>query len=536
MNSFLNRFILVLIMCGLAGQLQAQHAPKRELRGAWIATVANIDWPSKPALSVDSQKEEYIRLLDKLKSIGMNAVIVQVRPAADAFYNSAIEPWSYWLTGQQGRPPIPYYDPLQFMIKEAHDRGMEFHAWFNPYRAMNDIRSGHIVPNGIMALHPEWFLVYGTKKYFNPGIPEVWNYLVRVIDDVVKRYDIDAVQFDDYFYPYRIAGKEFPDYSTYRKYGNGLSIDDWRRHNVDTIIQMLSANIKQNKPWVKFGISPFGIWRNRDRDLDGSFTKGGQTNYDDLYADVLLWLKKGWIDYVCPQLYWEFGNRYAAYEVLLDWWVHHSYGRQLYIGQAVYRIGSSAAWSDPGEMPDEIRANRTTDTVKGSIFFSASVFYKNPLGFDDSLKNDLYKYPALLPRMPWIDSIPPSAPELLGTISVPGGLLLQWKNKDTTATQAVIYRFNGDSAGDFNNPANILDIVNLTNPTDTGYLQVYPDQRYHTGQHYVYAVTSLDRLHNESAPGNFLYIPVRPDRDSTELYHVPFKESPAPKSTEGTVP
>jgi hypothetical protein len=224
-------------------------------------------------------------------------------------------------------------------------------------------------------------------------------------------------------------------------------------------------------------------------------------------------------------LYWEFGNRYAAYEILLDWWVHHTYGRQLYIGQAVYRIGSSAAWSDPGEMPDEIRANRTTDTVKGSIYFSASVFYKDPLGFADSLKNDLYRYPAIPPVMPWIDSIDPASPRLIGTISVPGGLLLQWTNTDTTATRAVIYRFSGDTTGDFNDPANILDIVNLSNPADTSYLQVYPDQQYRIGQHYVYAVTSLDRLHNESLPGNILYVPVRRDADSSEAGQAPGNEA-----------
>lgn len=526
------------MLCLGAWQAKAQQAPKRELRGAWIATVANIDWPSKPGLPVEIQKTEYIRLLDQLKGLGMNAVVVQVRPAADAFYNSAIEPWSYWLTGQQGRPPVPYYDPLQFMITEAHERGMEFHAWFNPYRAINNLRTAHIAANSIINRQPGWFVTYGAKKYFNPGLPEVWDYLVTVIDDVVKRYDIDAVQFDDYFYPYRIAGKEFPDYNTYKKYGNNLSIDDWRRHNVDTIIQLLSGHIKRNKPWVKFGISPFGVWRNRDRDPDGSLTKGGQTNYDDLYADVLLWLKKGWIDYVCPQLYWEFGNRYAAYETLLDWWAHHSYGRQLYIGQALYRIGSNAAWSDPREMPDEVRANRTTDTVKGSIYFSASVFYKNPLGFGDSLKNDLYRYPAIPPTMPWLDSIPPSPPELTGTITVPGGLLLQWKNRDTTAARAVIYRFAGDTPGNFDDPANILAIVNLSHPADTGYIQVYPDQQYRAGNHYVYAVTSLDRLHNESAPGNFLYIPVREEElsrgpDSLPVWHndAPFT---APETAPGT--
>jgi uncharacterized lipoprotein YddW (UPF0748 family) len=492
------------------------------LRAAWIATVSNIDWPSKPGLPVDLQKAEYIRLLDMLKRIGMNAVVVQIRPAADAFYASSFDPWSYWLTGRQGEAPVPYYDPLQFMITEAHKRGMEFHAWFNPYRAVFNIHKNHLTPNNITVLHPQWFVTYGDKKYFNPGLPDVWRYLTGVIGDVVRRYDIDAVQFDDYFYPYRISGKEFPDYSTYQQYGKGMGIDDWRRHNVDTVIEMLSKTIKQTKSWVKFGISPFGVWRNRDRDPDGSLTKAGQTNYDDLYANVLLWLKKGWIDYICPQLYWEFGNRYAPYEILLDWWSHHTYGRQLYIGQAVYRIGSNAVWSRPDEMPDQIRANRTVPAVKGSIYFSASVFYKNPLGIDDSLRNDLYRYPAIPPRMPWIDSIPPAPPLLLSTMNTPDGLLLQWKDEDTSrqTSQFVIYRFTGDTLGDFSNPANILTILNLSQSQDSAHIQSYLDQSYVSGHHYVYTVTALDRLHNESRPGNSLFVPARPELNYPQSYHM----------------
>lgn len=496
----------------------AQHAPKREMRAAWIATVANIDWPSRPGLPVQTQKAEFIRMLDTLKRLGMNAVVVQVRPAADAFYASDREPWSYYLNGKQGQAPVPYYDPLEFMIREAHARGMEFHAWFNPYRAVMNPRQ--ISPQHISLLHPEWFVTYGGKKYFNPGLPEVWHYLVSLIEDVVRRYDVDAVQFDDYFYPYRIRGKEFPDGRAYAQYGKGLSRDNWRRHNVDTVIEMLSTGIKAEKPWVKFGISPFGVWRNRDRDPEGSLTQSGQTNYDDLYADVLLWLKKGWIDYVCPQLYWEFGNRYNPYEILLDWWAHHCYGRQLYIGQALYRIGSTSAWP-PAEMPAEIRANRTYAQVKGSMFFSASVFYKNPSGFADSLREDLYRYPALPPAMPWIDSLPPPPPTLLSTMQMPGGLLLQWKSSDTTAgtSQFVIYRFSGDRPGDFEDPAQILAVVNCRRPGDTASIETYTDEGYVPGAHYVYAVTALDRLHNESAPGNFLSVPARPGLIPKALYH-----------------
>lgn len=514
---FLILYSSLLLTCCFFLQSEAQTAPKRELRAAWIATVANIDWPSKPGLPVDSQKAEYIRLLDTLKDLGMNAVVVQIRPAADAFYQSDMEPWSYWLTGVQGLAPAPYYDPLKFMIKETHERGMEFHAWFNPYRAVPDIYHAHLAPDNITAQHPDWFITYGKTKIFNPGLPQVWNYLNKVIDDVVKRYDIDAVQFDDYFYPYRIAGKEFNDYQTYLKYGNGMSIADWRRHNVDTVIEMLSRSIKQIKPWVKFGISPFGVWRNQSQDVNGSNTMAGQTDYDDLYADVLLWLKNGWIDYVCPQIYWSFDNRFAPYGILLDWWAHHTYGRELVIGQAAYRIGS-AGFYDPREMVNQIEANRTYNNVGGSIFFSAKSFYKNPLGFDDSLKNDLYKYPAIPPAMPWIDSIPPSAPHLLGCSPMPDGLLLQWSEKDSTAIQFVVYRFSDSTRLNFNNPSHIMAIINASPQGDTTAIQSFVDKKFVSGMHYTYAVTALDRLHNESSPSNLMHIPLQVGLQPKVLY------------------
>lgn len=503
---------LLTLGLGLPCQQGRAQAPKRELRAAWIATVANIDWPSKPGLPAQVQQAEYIQLLDKLQSLGMNAVIVQVRPCADALFASTLEPWSYWLTGQQGALPDPYYDPLAFMIKEAHRRGMEFHAWFNPYRAVFNIRKPNLSADHITRRRPAWFLTYGDKKYFNPGLPEVWNYLVLVVTDVVRRYDIDAVQFDDYFYPYRIAGKPFPDGAAYSRYGRGMSLGDWRRHNVDTVIQMLSTAIKAEKPWVQFGISPFGVWRNASVDPAGSATRAGQTNYDDLYADILLWLRKGWIDYVCPQLYWEFGHSAAPYGVLLDWWSHHTYGRRLYIGQAPYRIGSNSAWRDPAQLPRQIRANRLNGRVQGSIYFSARSFDKPLLGFDDSLRLNLYRYPAIPPTMPWIDSIPPAAPRITGSSRVDGGLLLQWKDGDSDrqTTQFAIYRFDGDQAGDFNDASHILAVVARQRPEDTAALQSFIDRSYVPGQHYLYVITALDRLHNESLPSPGWPVPSPP--------------------------
>lgn len=374
----------------------------REFRAVWIATVDNIDWPSQKGIAVDSQKAEFIRLLDLHKQNGMNAVVMQIRPATDAFYPSAYEPWSEWLSAVQGKPPSPYYDPLQFMISETHKRGMEFHAWCNPYRANFKLGKASIAPAHITRLHPAWFLDYGDKKYFDPGNKEAQAFVVEVIRDITERYDVDAIHFDDYFYPYRIAGKAFPDSLTYQQYGKGMNTDDWRRSNVDSIILSLSKIIKQTKPWVKFGISPFGVWRNSDKDPRGSNTKAGQTNYDDLYADILLWLEKGWIDYVAPQLYWEFGHKAAPYEILIDWWSKHTYGKHCYIGLGIYRAGSSDAWKDSTLIPRQIKLLRNTPHIQGMIFFSSKTFNRNPNGWNDSLRMNYFKEPAGIPEMKWM--------------------------------------------------------------------------------------------------------------------------------------
>jgi uncharacterized lipoprotein YddW (UPF0748 family) len=393
--------IKVLIFCGLlftSNILFAQN-PRVELRAVWVATVSNIDYPSSPTINSDVQKQEFIKLLDMHQQNGMNAVIVQIRPATDAFYPSALEPWSQWFTGRQGQPPVPYYDPLLFMIKETHKRKMEFHAWMNPYRAMFNIDNSSISASHITKIHPEWFLAYGDKKYFDPGNKEVQKYVTTVVKDVVSRYDVDAIHFDDYFYPYRIAGKEFPDEVSFAKYGKGMNIDDWRRSNTDSVILMLSRVIKQESKKCQFGISPFGVWRNADKDSRGSNTQAGQTNYDDLYADILLWLKNGWIDYVAPQLYWEIGHNKADFNSLIEWWSKNSFGKNCYIGLGIYRAGSNAAWKDKTQLPRQIEKLRNTPNINGMIFFSSKTFEKNPNGWNDSLRLNYFREPALLPKM-----------------------------------------------------------------------------------------------------------------------------------------
>jgi uncharacterized lipoprotein YddW (UPF0748 family) len=408
----MNCYKLLITYCIFALSLSLQAQPKYEFRGVWIATVDNIDWPPRNS-TTEAQKADFIRQLELHKKLGMNAIIAQVRPAADAFYPSPYEPWSQWLTGTQGQPPTPYYDPLQFMVEECHKRGMELHAWLNPYRANFNVNTASIAPGHITRIHPEWFLTYGDKKYFNPGNREAQQFVVNVVRDIVKRYQIDAIHMDDYFYPYRIPGKEFPDESAYQSSGSTLKKDDWRRSNVDSIIQALSIAIKQEKKSVRFGISPFSVWRNKKDDPEGSDTKAGQTNYDDLYADILLWLKKGWIDYVTPQLYLEIGHDKVPYEKILDWWSKHSYGKHIYIGHGIYRANDpsgAAAWKDPSQIPNQIRLLRRYPNIQGSIYFSSKSFNNNPQGWNDSLQNNYYKTPALLPPMRWIDNEKPWPP------------------------------------------------------------------------------------------------------------------------------
>lgn len=372
---------------------------KEEMRAVWIATVDNIDWPEKPTVNSEEQKASFIRLLDMHKRNGMNAVFMQIRPASDAMYPSPFEPWSQWLTGRQGQPPVPYYDPLEFMITETHKRGMEFHAWMNPYRAVFNIHRSSIALNHITRLHPQWFVTYGDKKYFDPGNPEAQDFVTQVVRDVVSRYSVDAIHFDDYFYPYPIPGKEFPDHQSFRKYGKGMKRDDWRRSNTDSIIHKLYRAIKDENPECQFGISPFGVWRNVDKDPNGSRTKAGPTNYDVLYADILLWLKKGWIDYVTPQLYWEIGHPLADYEVLVDWWSRNTYGKNCYIGLAMYRAGSNAAWKDKTQLPRQIEQIRKTPGLQGMAFFSSKSFEKNLNGWSDSLRLNYFKTPAPTPKV-----------------------------------------------------------------------------------------------------------------------------------------
>lgn len=386
-------------------------SPKYEFRAVWVATVSNIDWPSQPGLSTDQQQREAIGILNTHQKLGMNAIILQVRPAADAIYPSALEPWSRYLTGIPGKAPAPFYDPLKFWIEECHKRGMELHAWLNPFRVAQNYKQP-LAGNHIAFEHPQWIVKYGNRLYFDPGLPQARQFVAAVVEDIVLRYDIDAIHFDDYFYPYPLE-EEFPDTTSFALYNRGFFPEkkaDWRRENVDIIIKTLHETIKKTKPWVKFGISPFGVWRNLSDDSRGSDTMAGTTNYDDLYANIIKWQKKGWIDYSLPQLYWHIGHPLVDFKTLAHWWKKHHYGRDIYIGHGIFKNNIASTvheWTLPGELPQQIKLLREIPEIGGSAFYSSNHFNRNLQGFQDSLIRHYYNRPALIPPMHWIDDNPP---------------------------------------------------------------------------------------------------------------------------------
>ncbi len=364
-------------------------------RGAWIATVANIDWPSAEAVgNTGKQQAEMIFLLDSLESIGINAIIFQVRPTADALYYSELEPVSHWLTGSQGSwgEQTPW-DPLDWTIEEAHKRGMEVHVWLNPYRVnLAKTDTSVICAEHIFRHHPEWFWCYAKQWYFDPGLDVTREWICTIVQDIVQNYDIQAIHMDDYFYPYPVGKQELPDSLTFAAHPRGFeNIRDWRRNNVNMAIQDISRTIKECKPEVEFGISPFGVWRNASVDSTGSATTAGITNYDDLYADIRLWIREGWIDYVLPQLYWEIGKKAADYEVLAHWWANEVRGTncKLYIGMAPYQLEGASAkspWGQGNEIKRQMELNRSIPEITGECFYSTRPLLRNPRHVCDSIR------------------------------------------------------------------------------------------------------------------------------------------------------
>ncbi len=508
MSRFLYYFIFVLSTF----YANAQTLPKRELRGAWIATYLNLDWPTNASQTPDQERAAFIALLNTLKQTGINAIYVQLRSECDAMYPSTIEPWSASLTGTQGTPPSPFYDPLQFMIDECRARGIEFHAWLNPYRAINNFNLiNNFAANHVAKLHPEWLLAQGNYRILDPGIDAVRNYIITVVMDIVRRYDIDGIHFDDYFYPYPSQGgspapPRFNDDATYaadpRGFPNTIAgRENWRRDNINIFIQRTYDSIKTVKPWVKFGISPFGIWRNSSSDPLGSATNGLQS-YSDIYADTRYWLQNSLVDYVIPQVYWSIGFPAANYSVLAPWWNNNAFSRHIYIGHVAYKVAADADvnWNNPSQINNQIRLNRQQANIWGSSFFRTGNILANPLAFRDSLVQYMYTKPALLPAMSWRDNTPPLPASNLTANVTGNSVQLNWVKTPATANeldkarQYAVYRFNTSTI-------NLNDVYAIQFITPNNITASYTDHNVTPGTYY-YVVTALDRFHNESVASN----------------------------------
>ncbi|HEU4643341.1 MAG TPA: family 10 glycosylhydrolase [Gemmatimonadaceae bacterium] len=402
----------------------------REFRGVWVASVANIDWPSRPGLSTWQQQVELLEILNRAVELHLNAVVLQVRPAADALYHSRYEPWSEYLTGEMGAPPEPSWDPLAFAVKEAHARGLELHAWINPFRAHHPTDTSAYSTNHVSRAHPEMVRQYGQYLWLDPGDAAVRRHSLRVVLDIVKRYDVDGIHIDDYFYPYKERDSlgqpmDFPDDSSWTRYvraGGKMTRDDWRRHNIDLFIESMYHEVKKAKPWVKVGISPFGIWRPENPPGICCFDA-----YAELYADSRKWLAEGWLDYLTPQLYWSIGSPHQSYPVLLKWWAEHNpKGRHLWPGNDLNRIGplGTSGWR-ADELLEQIRLTRAQPGATGNVYFSMKSLMTNRGGITDQLAGGPYAQPALVPASPWLSKRVPPTPKAVARVdTVTGNVVL----------------------------------------------------------------------------------------------------------------
>ena len=484
----MRKIILVLLALLLTVATEAQ---KREMRGAWIQCVNG----QFQGLGKEKMQQTLTYQLDELQKDGVNTIIFQVRPECDALYESKLEPWSRFLTGKQGQAPSPYWDPLQWMIEQCHKRGMELHAWINPYRAKTKTTK-QLASNHIAVRKPMNCFSYDDLFILNPGIAENRDFICEVAKDIVSRYDVDGIHMDDYFYPYPVKGETIPDEEQFRLFNNGIKdINDWRRYNVNLFIEQFYKTVHETKPWVKVGISPFGIYRNKKSSPIGSETNGTQ-NYDDLYADILLWVNNGWLDYNVPQIYWEIGNKAADYETLINWWSRHASGRPLVIGEDVER---TVKYPDPQnanshQLPAKMRLHRQLPAVKGTVLWYAKAAVDNVGNYGTALRNNYWRYPALQPSMPFISDKAPKKVTKVKPIWTSDGYVLFWtapkgKNWQDEAVKYVVYRFAAGEKVDINDPSKIVAIT-----ATTYYKLPYNDGK----QKYTYVVSALNRLQNES--------------------------------------
>lgn len=499
--SFLVLIFLLMFSCRTSKQTLSYSDlkyPKREFRGAWFSTA----WQSRyKTMSSEEMKDYFRKSLDQLHSMGINAVIFQVRPQADAFYKSKYEPWSVHLSGTQGVAPDNNFDPLAFLIKECHDRGIELHAWLNPYRVTTSAND-KLVDDHIYYQKPELFVTYGDKIYFDPGKKESRNFICKVVKDIVLNYNVDAIHMDDYFYPYPISGVDFPDNDSFEESRHLGGFDkndknDWRRANVNSLIKEIKETLMTTKPWVRFGISPFGIYRNKKSTPDGSGSNtNGLQNYDDLFADVKLWAKEGWIDYNMPQIYWEIGHKTADYSTLVEWWAVNNFDRPLYIGQDAVRTMNMEAAPGRSQLAQKMMEARKFKSIEGSCFWPAYTLLDNYKNIAVDLETDYFKYPALIPAYTHMYNKKPAKVGKLKEEYTSTKHLLTWKgnhieNDPKTAFYYVVYCFENHEKIDLDRAQNIVAITP----------NAYYELPYINGKTpHKYVVTAVDRFYNESKP------------------------------------
>lgn len=523
-TSPLKACLLLAAALSALGSAEAQvPAPKREIRGVWLSTHLSLDWPNRTQTPTQ-QRAALLALLDHNKATGLNSVFFQVRSQGDAMYASSHEPWSYYLTGTQGVAPNPLWDPLQFALEESRKRGLEFHAWINPYRAVSDAAASNdplkYAVNHVSRRHPEWLLTIGNVKILNPGLPAVRDYVHTVVMDIVQRYDIDGLHFDDYFYQsgtindrdaYLADPRGFPD--------TPAGLADWRRDNVNLLVARVGASIRALKPWVKFGISPSGIYLSDPaypsgmaNPALGSWTATGAfQHFRNSYADTLKWLREGWIDYLAPQLYWHIGQTGSDYQLLLPWWKQFGNDRHMYIGLADYKM-NTAGWTAPSpnhQIAQQIALNRGAGNIGGQIHFRQAFLVANPLGYRSELMSSTYKKPSLLPRMPWKSMTAPVKPQgLTAAVNLDQSVSLSWQappagsGEYDKVRRYAVYR-STQPALNLEDPA---QLVGLTNAGETW----FTDSTAVPGQFYYYQATALNRLHNESLASNTITNDVQP--------------------------
>ena len=487
-----NKYLLMALALMLAMTTWAQ---KREMRGAWIQCV-NGQFQN---LGTKKMQQTLTYQLDELKKDGVNVIIFQVRPECDALYESKIEPWSRFLTGTQGKAPNPYWDPLQWMIDECHKRGMELHAWINPFRAKT--KTTHQLANNHIAVRkPYSCFAYDDLFILNPGMQENRDYICMVAKDIVARYDVDGIHMDDYFYPYPVKGLSIPDDELFHDHSNGIKDqNDWRRYNVNLFIEQFYQAIHEVKPWVKVGISPFGIYRNKKSSPVGSNTNGTQ-NYDDLYADILLWVNNGWLDYCVPQLYWEIGNKAADYATLIKWWNQHAANRPLVIGEDVERTVKYPDLQNPNkhQMDAKMNLHRANPAVKGTVLWYAKAAVDNVGNYGTLLRTKYWQNPALQPEMPFLSDKAPKKVKKLAPVWTEDGYILFWtpthsKHWDQHPNKFVVYRFAKGEKVNVNDASKIVAI------TDKPFYKL----PYNEGKEkFTYVVTALNRIQNESKPAS----------------------------------